>query len=171
MASWSDRVSRMTQNAISKSKEVAGITKLNMEISSLNQEIKALQTQVGAYVLENGFLLEDSFVGETAEKAEALKREIDEKSDKIMELKNVTICTGCGREVSRNSRFCDSCGAEVVIKVHGADVTEPEKTDGGVVVTEITPENAAGNSQAGQEGTENGGGSSEPASGENGLGE
>lgn len=62
MASWTEKLNQMTQSAISKSKEVAGVTKLNLEISSLNQNIKNIQTEIGAYVLENGLLKEDASV-------------------------------------------------------------------------------------------------------------
>lgn len=129
MASWSDRLAQVTQNAISKSKEVAGVTKLNMEISALNQDIRNIQAQVGAYVLENGFLLENPYVADWAEKVHAHKANIEAKNEKIMELKNVTICPGCGKEVSRSNRFCEHCGAEVVIKTPAADEAAAEAAE------------------------------------------
>ena len=46
MASWSEKLNQMTQSAISKSKEVAGVAKLNVEISSLNQSVKNIYTEV-----------------------------------------------------------------------------------------------------------------------------
>lgn len=115
MASWSDKFTQVTQNAISKSKEVAGVAKLNMEISSLNQEIKNIQTQAGAYVLDNGFLPANPYIADWIEKVNGLKAEIAAKNEKIMELKNVVVCSKCGREVSRSNRFCEHCGAEIVI--------------------------------------------------------
>lgn len=124
MASWSDRFTQMTQSAISKSKEVAGVTKLNMEIGSLNQEIKNIQTQVGAYVLDNGFLMENPYIADWAEKVKGFKAEIEAKNEKILELKNVIVCTKCGREVSRSNRFCEHCGAEIIIKAPVADTAE-----------------------------------------------
>ena len=80
MASWSDKVAQVTQNAISKGKEVAGVTKLNVEIGALNQDIRNIQTKVGAYVLSNGLLPEDSFVAGLAEKVQAYKTEIEAKN-------------------------------------------------------------------------------------------
>lgn len=142
MASWSDRVSQMTQNAISKSKEVAGVAKLNMEISSLNQEIKNIQLQAGAYVLDNGFLLANPYIADWAEKVESLKAEIEEKNERIMELKNVVICTGCGREVSRSNRFCEHCGTEIAIKVPSSVVTDTDegKASGEEIIVESSQE-------------------------------
>lgn len=117
MASWTEKLNQMTQNAISKSKEVAGVTKLNLEISTLNQNIKNIQTEVGAYVLENGLLKEDASVVEWASKVASLKAEIEANSEKIHDLKNISICPGCGAEVSRTSKFCDKCGTAIVVKV------------------------------------------------------
>ena len=114
MASWTEKLNQMTQNAISKSKEVAGVTKLNLEISTLNQNIKNIQTEVGAYVLENGLLKEDASVVEWASKVASLKAEIEANSEKIHDLKNISICPGCGAEVSR-----------IVVKV--SDPVEPDE--------------------------------------------
>lgn len=139
MASWTEKLNQMTQSAISKSKEVAGVTKLNLEISSLNQNIKNIQTEIGAYVLENGLLKEDATVVEWAAKVAAYKAEIEADNEKICDLKNVSICPGCGAEVSRTSKFCDKCGTAIVIKS-----AEPEKEDEVVVDTSYsTTEEAA----------------------------
>ena len=59
MANWREKLNQAAQNTISKSKEVAGVAKLNVEISTLNQSMKNIYTEVGKYVLENGFLSED----------------------------------------------------------------------------------------------------------------
>ncbi len=116
MASWSEKLNQMTQSAISKSKEVAGVAKLNVEISSLNQSVKNIYTEVGAYVLEKGLLSDDAAVAEWAAKAADLKAEIEANTEKISLLKNVTVCPDCGAEVSRDSKFCGKCGAAVVVK-------------------------------------------------------
>lgn len=125
MASWSDRFAQVTQSAISKSKEVAGVTKLNMEISSLNQEIKNIQMQAGAYVLDNGFLYENPYIADWAEKVKSIRAEIEGKNERIMELRNVVVCSGCGREVSRSNRFCEHCGVEIIIKAPAAEEAAP----------------------------------------------
>lgn len=128
MASWSEKLNQMTQKTISKSKEVAGVAKLNLEISTLNQNIKNIQNEVGAYVLEKGLLLEDASVSEWAAKVASLKAEIEANTEKIHDLKNVSICPGCGAEVAKTSKFCDKCGTAIVIKV-----SEPVDSDQVVV--------------------------------------
>lgn len=148
MANWNERLNQMAQKTISKSKEVAGVAKLNLEISTLNQNIKNIQNEVGAYVLENGLLLDDASVAEWAAKVASLKAEIETNTEKIHDLKNVSVCPGCGAEVSRTSKFCDKCGTAIVIKV--ADPVEPDE----VVVD-------ASYSDAGPEGKEEQAGSAE----------
>ena len=44
MASWREKLNQAAQNTISKSKEVAEIAKLNVEIGSSNQSMKNIYT-------------------------------------------------------------------------------------------------------------------------------
>lgn len=125
MASWSEKLNQMTQSAISKSKEVAGITKLNVEIGTLNQNLKNIHTEVGKYVLENGLLTEDATVAEWASKAAAIKADIEADTERIKNLKNVNTCPGCGAEVSKTSKFCPKCGAAIVVA--STDPVDEEK--------------------------------------------
>lgn len=124
MASWSEKLNQMTQSAISKSKEMAGVTKLNVEIGTLNQNLKNIYTEVGRYVLEKGLLKEDETVAEWASKAAGLKADIEMNTSRIRDLKNVSICPGCGAEVPRTSKFCGKCGAAIVVTS-----SEPVKED------------------------------------------
>ena len=124
MADWSEKLNRMAQSAVSKSKEVAEVTKLNLEVSTLNQKIKEIHTQVGAYVLEKGLLSEDESIAEWAGKAADLKAEMEMNLDRINELKGVVICPGCGAAVPNTSRFCPKCGTAMVMKA-----SEPEEDE------------------------------------------
>lgn len=36
-------------------------------------------------------------------------------TSRIRDLKNVSICPGCGAEVPRTSKFCGKCGAAIVV--------------------------------------------------------
>ena len=53
MAGWKESVGRFAQNAVSKSKEMAEITRLNMEISNQEQRLRELYGQLGQYLVEN----------------------------------------------------------------------------------------------------------------------
>ena len=125
MASWREKLNQAAQNTISKSKEVAGVAKLNVEIGTLNQSLKNIYTEVGKYVLEKGVLPEDETVAEWASKAADIKAEIEANTEKIKLLKNVNTCPGCGAEVPKTSKFCDKCGTAIVVKV--SDPVEPDE--------------------------------------------
>ena len=107
MAGWGEKFNKVTLSAISKGKEVAGITKLNMEISSLNQALKEAQAQVGAYVMEQELFAEDETVAQLCEKARKVQADIAADQEKLKALKNVQICPACGAEVPR------TCQADV----------------------------------------------------------
>lgn len=146
MASWSEKLNQMTQSAISKSKEVAGITKLNVENGTLNQNLKNIYTEVGRHVLEEGLLAEDASVAEWAAKAATLKADIEANEEKIRSLKNVNVCPGCGAEVPRASRFCNKCGTAIVIKT-----SEPVEEENEIIdadYSEASEEAAAAESEA-----------------------
>lgn len=159
MEKWRDRLSQAAQNVASKSKEVAGIAKLNLENSTLNQNIKNIQTEVGAYVLEKGLLMEDSSVAEWASRVASLKAELESNSERIHDLKNVSICPGCGSEVSRESKFCPKCGTALVVKVHDQAESDSVVVDASYSdaepkeAVEASAEEAAGSSEGEAAGT------------------
>ena len=115
MAGWKESVGRFAQNAVSKSKEMAEITRLNMEISNQEQRLRELYGQLGQYLVENADL-----VPADRQDAQALlqdvaqvKAGIEASKATLLEVRNVNICPGCGAEVSRSSKFCPSCGAQM----------------------------------------------------------
>ena len=114
MANWSEKFNKITQTAISKSKEVTEITRLNVEKMSLNQELKEVTFKIGEYVLENNLLLEEEVIGQLMEQVNSIKANIEENQKKILELKNAQVCSSCGAEVAKTSKFCDKCGAKLM---------------------------------------------------------
>ena len=113
MANWGEKFSRATQAAISKSKEMAEVTRLNVEISTYTQNMKDLYTQIGEYVIKEGLLVEDAEGSGKRKEIEILQENIQSDTDKVNEIRNINICPNCGSEVSRSSKFCDRCGAEM----------------------------------------------------------
>lgn len=144
MADWSDKLNQMAQSAVSKSREVTELAKLNLEISNLNQKIREIHTRVGAYVLEKGLLAGEETIAEWACKAADLKAEIEADQDRINELKGVVICPGCGEAVPNTSRFCAKCGTAMVRKA-----SEP-KEDEEVIDTSYTEKNGTDDSRSGE---------------------
>ena len=110
---WTDKVSAFTQNAVSKSKELAEITRLNLSISNAEEQIRGLKTEIGSYVVDHKLMTDVPEIQEIYGKLNTLQRSIDESRERIHALKNVNICSNCGAEVSRESRFCDRCGQPI----------------------------------------------------------
>lgn len=113
MADWKSSISRFAQNAATKGKEMAEVTRINMEISNVEQKLKKAQQDLGAYVAEHLELLniEDKTVAEQIKIVTECKGELEKLNQTLLEVRNVNICAACGAEVSRNSKFCGKCGA------------------------------------------------------------
>ncbi len=113
MAGWGEKFNKITQSAITKSKEMAEVTRLNMEISTQNQKMKELYAQTGEYVLNSGVAGDDETVAGFAAQLETIRQAIMASQEKLNEVKNINICPNCGAEVTRTSKFCDKCGTEM----------------------------------------------------------
>ncbi len=145
MENWKDKLNQVTQSTISKSKEVAGVVKLNVEINSLHQNMKSIYTEVGKYVLENGLLPDDKCVAEWASKAADIEADIEANTERIKTLKNVNTCPGCGAEVPRANKFCGKCGTPIVVTS-----AEPVKDDEEVIDAEFSETSDAEKAQEAQ---------------------
>ncbi len=115
MAFWKENVGRMAHNAVAKSKEMAEITRLNLEISSQEQKIKELYTSAGEYLLNNPQLVDaqDETFLQKRESLAQLQEKIEQSRQALLDVRGISLCPGCGAEVNRSSRFCDRCGAEM----------------------------------------------------------
>lgn len=99
--------------ASKKASELAGVTKLNLQVFDLNTDIELLFKDIGkaVYLTHTGAEIE-------AEEIDAKIALIDEKYAKIAELreciaskKTTFCCSNCGRECDKGDAFCSSCGA------------------------------------------------------------
>lgn len=108
---WGDKFNQITKSAVSKSKEMAEITRLNMEISNNEQKLKELAVQVGMCVVDRKLLSEDEQIAELTAQIETLRETIAKNQSLIQEIRSINICASCGAEVSRTSKFCDKCGS------------------------------------------------------------
>ena len=108
---WGDKLNQITKSAVSKSKEMAEITRLNMENSSSEQKIKELAVQIGTLVVDQQLLMDNVQVAEWAAQIAKLREAVAKNQETIREIRNINICSNCGAEVSRISKFCDKCGS------------------------------------------------------------
>ena len=60
MPGWAEKLSKMTQNAVTKSKYMAEITRINIEISNHESSLKQQISEIGQYVVDNGLLKDDA---------------------------------------------------------------------------------------------------------------
>ena len=114
---WGDKLNQITKSAVSKSKEMAEITRLNMENSSSEQKIKELAVQIGTLVVDQQLLMDNVQVAEWAAQIAKLREAVAKNQETIREIRNINICSNCGAEVSRTSKFCDTCGSPMARSV------------------------------------------------------
>lgn len=115
MASWKDSMNRLAQSAMTKSKEMAEITRLNVEISGLGQKQRELYTKLGEYLAQHEDLLpaEDQTVGECMESLGEIREKLERAHQQLLDVKKCSICPNCGAEVGLTSKFCDRCGTPI----------------------------------------------------------
>ena len=131
MADWKASVSRFAQNAVTKSKEMAETTRLNLEISNAEQKIKNTHLELGKYIAEHPELvnIQEETVAAHLQTIADTKAEIEKLNATLLDIRNVNICSSCGAEVSRNSKFCGKCGNAMdrsVLETHAATKTCPQ---------------------------------------------
>ncbi|NSW89623.1 MAG: zinc-ribbon domain-containing protein [Firmicutes bacterium] len=110
----SKKVSEAAQAAAKKSTELVEITKLNMNISSEEDKIKKLYIKIGESIYAkfcSGLQIDPDFINDCEEIKSHLEA-IKGLKAKIMEIKNIKLCTSCGTEIDRNVMFCPKCGAK-----------------------------------------------------------
>jgi ribosomal protein L40E len=107
------KVSSAAQAAAKKSGELVEVTKINMEINKTEEIIKKQEIEIGKKVYEN---FKDGTVDETyKELCETIKiseDKVKELKSKIMDVKGLKVCTGCGVELATDVMFCAKCGTK-----------------------------------------------------------
>ncbi len=114
-----DDVKRVLQSTASKvmkkTGEVYDYTKLSISVSGIKNDIDELYKQIGKAVYthftDDDFSIDD--ISSLCEAVELKKAELEAVSEKLAELKNVTLCKECGASVNNESTFCAKCGAKL----------------------------------------------------------
>lgn len=108
------KVGEAAQTAAKKSSELVETTKLNMNISTAEDKINKIYLKIGKNTFAKfnaGYEINPDFVDDCKE-IKQLQDEINNLKAKIMELKNVKLCTSCGAELNRDVMFCPKCGSK-----------------------------------------------------------
>ena len=106
------KVGEAAQAAAKKSGELVEITKLNVNIGSEEDKMQKLYTQIGKTIFEkySATGAADIDVQENCEAIRVHEQNIKALKEKIMEVKSVKLCIGCGTEMERGQVFCSKCG-------------------------------------------------------------
>lgn len=94
------------------------IVKCNSAIRTCETKIRDTYTEIGERYYNSTEEMSRADFDDLFEKIQFQQNEITGLKKKLQDLKGVEICKSCGREVARNSKFCQWCGAP----------NEPEKT-------------------------------------------
>ena len=121
------KLGEAAQAAAKKSGELVEVTKLNVNINTEEDKIQKLYTQIGKKVYEK-YTAEGTANSDIAEDCETIKvhdQNIKNIRNKLLEIKSLKLCTGCGTEMEREQIFCAKCGARNEIP-HPVEVEQKE---------------------------------------------
>lgn len=106
------KVNEAAQAAAQKSSELIGITKLNVSMGAEEDKIQKLFIQAGKLVYNDykseAPLSED--MRNICTQIAGHEQNITDIKIKILELKRIRICAGCGTELDMSNLFCKNCG-------------------------------------------------------------
>lgn len=121
-------ISGAAQQAAKKSGEMVEITKINMSIGSEEDKIEKLKLAIGKKVFESytagtKISIDDfqDLCKEVADRNETIK----ELKIKIMDVKDLRLCSSCGVEIEKTVQFCNKCGAKQEVVEAAPDDAAP----------------------------------------------
>lgn len=104
------KISQASQSTLQKTKDMADVAKINMQISDEEKRINDACFQIGRMYMElhesDG---EDAFQ-ELVQSVLAARDKIKTYQAQIQEIKGVLRCPGCGAEGGKDAQFCPACG-------------------------------------------------------------
>lgn len=107
-----------------KTKDIAGTTKINFQISEDERQIENLFNQLGKkYYEENGKAVAPQYKG-IIDQITELYEKIDVAKAAIQRLKGITVCESCGAELAEGTKYCPKCGAKVIECVDPVEVVD-----------------------------------------------
>lgn len=108
--------SDVANKAAKKTNELTGIAKLQVAIKSNESKLSSVYEEIGRmfYNAERSGLDCTSEITDCIMKADKLKAEIASAKAEAAKLRKVTICEGCGNEISDTAAFCSYCGMKQI---------------------------------------------------------
>ncbi len=96
----------------SKTKDIAGTTKINMQISQDEGRITAIYTEIGKRFFDLNVQNPPEEYADKFSEIAQLREKIAAAKAQVQQIKGTKICTACGAEIPANVAFCGSCGAK-----------------------------------------------------------
>ncbi|MEN2775465.1 zinc ribbon domain-containing protein [Acetivibrio clariflavus] len=111
--SFFEKLTSAGKDMAKKTKELADITKLNMQISSEEDKIKNKYLEIGKLYYELFSSNPDEKFAEFCAAITESKNKIALLKDQILEIKGAKKCSYCGAEIAKSAVFCSACGNKV----------------------------------------------------------
>lgn len=137
------KISQAGQSTMQKTRDMADVAKINMQISDEEKKINDTYLQIGKLYTElHASDSEEAFQGLVQTIADA-QGKIKEYQAQIQEIKGVVRCEKCGAEVSKEAAFCLACGMKMPEIV--PEETEKAEEEGAVQAAESVVEKKCSN--------------------------
>ena len=101
--------------AVKKTNQLAAIAKLNFNIKSSEAKLSAIYEEIGRlfYTAERSGNDHTEEITVYIMKADNVNSDIASYKAELAKAKKVTICDGCGNEISNDAAFCSYCGKKL----------------------------------------------------------
>lgn len=106
----SETITTKGKDVAKKTKDFAEISSLNSQINSQDDIIQEAYREIGRNYFEAHRDVQDDLYADQLSKIIQAMAVIEEKKQKIREVKGIKCCTGCGEEIPLGSVFCPKCG-------------------------------------------------------------
>ena len=95
-----------------KATELAGATRINLQIFDLNTECEVLYKEIGrmVYELHRGNEVSNDEMDEKIAALDAKQEKIAALREELAGMKTIVVCPHCGKTCSREDAYCSGCG-------------------------------------------------------------
>ncbi|WP_346704234.1 hypothetical protein [uncultured Agathobaculum sp.] len=95
-----------------KATELAGATRINLQIFDLNTECEVLYKEIGrmVYELHRGSEVSNDEMDEKITAVDAKQEKIAALREELAGMKTIVVCPHCGKTCSREDAYCSGCG-------------------------------------------------------------
>lgn len=130
-----------------KTGELVEISKLKLQCVQLNSDIRERYEKLGSavYSMVKSDYENPELVNSMVEEITELLDKLNETSEKIADIKNISICTCCGAKNPPENCYCSKCGSRLTGKEQGFDKEYQDMaSEAGKSAEEETPSENSG---------------------------